>query len=196
VVVPGYSVHALPDHVTFKEGAYMEPIAASLAVLNANIRPEQKGLIYGDNRISRLTERIMKIRGFKNLEIFDHESGLGGLQENSYDFIIETLITTETMQEIVGAVKPGGTIVLKSRQHTPVAINVNTLVMKDITMQAVGYGDFAEGIKLVASGALKTTDLFGDVFPLEQYARVFKESERGESLKLFFSAMERDVWDR
>jgi len=191
--VPASAVYPLPDSVTFMQGAYMEPIAASLAVLNAAIRPEQLGLIFGDNRISRLTERIMHAKGFHNLAVCDSAADL---PKDTYDYIVETLASTETMQAIVRALKPGGRIILKSRQHLPVAFNINTLVLKDIALEAVSYGDFNEGIDLVASGKLKIDDLLGDVFPLNQFETVFAESERSESKKLFFSAVSRDMWDR
>jgi L-iditol 2-dehydrogenase len=191
VVAPAKAVYRLPDSVSLMQGAYMEPVAASLAVLNAAIRPEQKGLIFGDNRISRLTERILLAKGFANVAVC---GGGEGLPENAYDFIIETLATSETMSKIIRAVKPGGRIVLKSRQHAPVAFDINLLVMKDITLEAVSYGDFQEGIDLVASGKLKVDDLFGDVFRLDQFETAFAESRRGESMKLFLSAAERDVW--
>jgi L-iditol 2-dehydrogenase len=191
VVAPAKAVYRLPGGVSFMQGAYMEPVAASLAVLNAAIRPEQKGLIFGDNRISRLTERILRAKGFADIAV----CGAGeGLPENAYDFIIETWATSETMGKIVRAVKPGGRIVLKSRQHAPVAFDINLLVMKDITLEAVSYGDFQEGIDLVANGELKVDDLFGDVFRLDQFETAFAESRRGESKKLFLSAADRDLW--
>lgn len=194
--VPAYAVHKMPDHMSFKQGAYMEPIAASLAVMNADIKPEQKGLIYGDNRISRLTERIMRAKGFNNIAVYDHSTlSDTPLEEDSYDYIIETLATTETMDEIVKAVRPQGRIILKSRQHTPVAFNISLLVKKEIKFESVNYGDFSEGIDLVASGALQVDDLFGDVYALEQFEEVFKISESRESKKLFFSAMNDDVWN-
>lgn len=197
VSVPASSVYKLPDNVSFKQGAYMEPIAASLAVLNADIKPEQKGLIYGDNRISRLTERIMNAKDFHNVEVYDHsQSTTEPLETNSYDYIIETLATTETMAEMVRAVKPGGMIILKSRQHTPVAFDISELVKKEITLSSVNYGDFSEGIELVSSGKLQIDDLFGEVYPLEQFEEVFIKSKSGETKKLFFSAMDQNVWDR
>jgi L-iditol 2-dehydrogenase len=191
VVAPAKVVYRLPGGVSLMQGAYMEPVAAALAVLNAAIRPEQKGLIFGDNRISRLTERILLAKGFADAAVCGDDEDL---PENDYDFVIETLATTETMRKIVRAVKPGGRIVLKSRQHAPVAFDINLLVRKDITLEAVSYGDFQEGIDLVASGKLKVDDLFGDVFLLDQFETAFAESRRGESMKLFLSAADRDLW--
>lgn len=190
-IAPAKSVYKLPDHVSFMQGAYMEPIAASMAVLNASIHAGQKGLVFGDNRISRLTERVLRAKGFDNITVCSSEDTL---EDNAYDFVVETLATTETMQRMVRSVRPGGRIVLKSRQHTPISINVNDLVLKDVAMEAVSYGDFAQGIELIASGKLAIDDLFGDVYPLERFETVFAHANRGETKKLFFSAAGPDVW--
>ena len=192
VTVPASAVYKLPSGVSMMQGAYIEPVAASLAVLNANINPEQKGLIFGDNRISRLTERLMRARGFNGIEVCDSSEKLPA---DYYDFIIETLATTETIKEMVNALKPGGRLILKSRQHTPVSFTINTLVLKDITLESVSYGDFQDAINLVADGKLNVNDLFGDVFRLEQYENVFELAQQAETKKLFFSAAERDVWN-
>ncbi len=184
VVVPANSVYRMPKNMSFMAGAYMEPVAASMAVLNADLHPGQKGLIYGDNRISRLTERVLKAKGFNDISVCGHD---GAFPDNSFDFIVETLATTETMRNMVRMLKPGGLIVLKSRQHTPVEININTLVMKDIRLQAVSYGGFKDSIDFVASGKLKIDDLLGEVYPLEKWKEVFAGSHKSESLKVFFA---------
>jgi L-iditol 2-dehydrogenase len=186
--VPAYTVFPLPDQVSFMMGAYMEPICASMAVLKANIKTEQTGMIYGDNRISQLTLRIMKAKGFNDVSCYDCLHDSKELEENSLDFIIETLVTTETFAEMVRAVKPGGTIVLKSRQHKPVEMNVAELVKKDITLEAVNYADFQDCIDLAESGDLHVDDLFGDVYSIEDYEDVFEMSKGREAKKLFLSA--------
>lgn len=184
VVVPGASVHAIPDDMSFRAAAYMEPVAAAMAVLSADIHPHQRGVVYGDNRISRLAERVLRAKGFEDVEVCPAERDVA---DNSCDFVVETLATTETFHRMVRMLKPGGLIVLKSRQHTPVSINVNALVMKDIRLQAVSYGRFADAIAFVASGALKIDDLLGDVHPLEQWQDVFAASQKSETRKTFFA---------
>lgn len=193
--VPAYTVYKLPDSVSLKMGAYLEPVCASMAVLKAPIQPAQKGLIYGDNRISQLTLRIMQAEGFADVVTYDHtDPNAAPLAADSFDFIIETLATTDTMAQMIRAVKPGGTIVLKSRQHKPVAMNINDLVKKDITLSAVNYAPFEDCIALAASGRLDVEDLFGDVYPLEQFRDVFEQSKGRESKKLFLTAANDDVW--
>ena len=192
-MVPASAVYRLPDNVSFLEGAYMEPIAASMAVLNAAIHPAQKGLLFGDNRIARLTERVLRAKGFNDITVCN-QAQAQDLPDDHFDFIVETMATTETMQRMIRTVKPGGRIVLKSRQHTPVSICINDLVLKDLALEAVSYGDFQAGIDLVASGKLKIDDLFGDVFDLERFETVFAQARTGETKKLFFSAVGQDVW--
>ena len=189
IVVPSSTVFPIPDDMPLKTAAYMEPVAASLGCLNANIGPEQHGLIYGDNRISRLTERILRARGFKDITVISDQQAIDEpLTPDSYEFVIETMATTETMTRIVGAVRPRGLIVIKSRQHTPVALDFNRLVHKDITLQAVNYGDFSEGIELVGSGQLQVDDLFGDIHPLDDFEDLFEREKHGENRKLFMTA--------
>lgn len=185
VRVPAHAVYALPDTMTWKQGAYLEPVAASLAVANAQIAKTQRGLIYGDNRISRLTQRCLQARGFDDVSICDSQNVL---PSNSYDFIVETLANTETMARIITALKPGGRLILKSRQHAAVSFNINQLVMKGITIEAVSYAPFQEGIDLIASGKLTIDDLFGDVYALDDYAAAFDADMKGESRKIFLSA--------
>jgi L-iditol 2-dehydrogenase len=193
VVVPEHAVYKLPDGVSLMHGAYMEPVAASLAVLNVGLDKSKKGLIFGDNRISRLTQRIMLAAGFSDVDICEADEDLA---DDTYDFIVETLVNTKTIAKMVRAIKPGGRIVLKSRQHVPVSIVVNQLVMKDVSLESVSYGDFQAGIDLVASGKLHVADLFGDVFGLDRFEGVFAAARKGESRKLFLSAADRDVWER
>jgi len=192
VAVPAHAVYPIPDNMTWQQAAYIEPVAASLAVAQARITPAQKGLIYGDNRISRLTERCLRAKGFDNIALC---AAGETLEADTYDYIVETLATTETLRDMIAAVKPGGRIVLKSRQNKDVSVNINALVTKDITMEAVSYGGFQEAIDLISSGALRVDDLFGGVYGLEDYAAAFGAEERGENKKIFFAPAGADVRD-
>jgi L-iditol 2-dehydrogenase len=185
IVVPAAAVYKLPETVSFKQGAYTEPVAASLAVLKAGIAVQERGLIYGDNRISRLTQKILEAYGFTHVAVFDASSGV--LPADTYDFIIETLATTETLEDIVRAIRPRGTIILKSRQHRPVSLTFSELIKKEPVLHAVNYGPFEEALALLAARRLALEPLCGEVYELEDFAEVFAKSEEGEAVKLFFA---------
>jgi L-iditol 2-dehydrogenase len=193
ISVPASAVYKLPANLSYKHGAYSEPVAASISVMKSGIEPHQKGLIYGNNRFGQLIARILKAHGFDNVTIYDPTSG--ALEESAYDFAIETLATTQTMDDIFRALKPGGRVVLKSRKHEHIGINFNTAIKKQITLSAVNYGDFKEAVQLMADGRLEVDDLLGDIYALEDFEQVFARSKTHESAKIFFQPSNDDVRD-
>lgn len=183
ICVPASTAFVLPDHLSDQQGAYLEPITAALSVLNADILPEQRGLIYGDNRISRLMERILSIHGFQ-VDVVDHDHS-ASLANNTYDYVVESMANDATLLKICDVLKPKGLLVVKSRQHHPVATHFNTLVTKELRFQAVNYGDFAQAIALLADQSLKVDDLLGAVYDLQDFEQAFADSLASESKKLF-----------
>lgn len=186
VCVPASVAHKIPPAMPFMVGAYAEPVAASLAVLKAGITPHERGLIYGENRISLLTHLILKANNFDCVEILSDLSKTDvAARESSYDYIIETAATADSFTAMIEMVRPGGKIVLKTRKHEPVPINIQKAVLKEITFQSVNYGNFDEGIELMASGKLDLSPLCGKTYALEQYQDFFKDGRSGEAKKLF-----------
>lgn len=185
IALPSRSLSVIPDNVSFVEAAYAEPIAASLAVLKAGIKPEEKGLIYGKNRFSQLMMKILSAKGFSRVDVFDH-TGNDMFDHHAYDYVIETLATSESMSAIVAAVRPGGKIILKSRQHDPICIKLAELIKKEPTLHAVNYGSFEEALELISTRQVTVDDLVDGIYPLSDFKRVFRTASQSESLKPFF----------
>lgn len=192
--VPASAVYRMPAGMSFRAGAYAEPVAAAMSVLNAGLEPRQRGVIYGNNRFGQLIHRIFKAKGFDNVTIYD-PNGTAALPANGFDFAVETLATTETMSALIRAVRPQGKIVLKSRRPEAVGIHFVDAIKKELTFRAVNYGNFDDTLALMASGALGLDDLLGDVHPLADFAGVFERSKTHEERKTFFGLMDKDVWD-
>lgn len=187
IIVPKESVYPINDNIPFPLAAYCEPIAAALAVLKADINPEQKGLIYGENRISLLIKKILQAKGFHNIQTFDPNNNLLSLKANSYDYVIESLATSKTLSEMIDLARYRGKIILKSRQHQAVAIDFIAAIKKEITFQAVNYGAFDEAITLITNNTVDFTSMFGKVYRLEDFKEAFDLSAENELLKRFFS---------
>jgi threonine dehydrogenase-like Zn-dependent dehydrogenase len=184
IVVPAQVVHHLPETLSFREGAYTEPVCASLAVLKAGIQPAQRGLIYGDNRIAELTKRVLWTSGFSAVETRQMDPSVP-LETDAYDFVIETQPIAPAFDEIIRILRPGGRVVLKSRPPAPVAIDLAAAVRKEVIFEAVSYGTFAESLDFLSRHDV--ADLFGEVRPLEDFADVFAADDVGENLKSFLS---------
>jgi D-arabinose 1-dehydrogenase-like Zn-dependent alcohol dehydrogenase len=96
IAVPAMAVYPLPDGVTFTQGAYTEPVAASLAVLKAGIEAHEKGLIYGDNRIAHLTKQILDVYGFADVTVCDATTAV--LPADTYVSVVRTSWTSQALR--------------------------------------------------------------------------------------------------
>ncbi|MFA6301753.1 MAG: alcohol dehydrogenase catalytic domain-containing protein [Legionella sp.] len=182
LTLPATKVYPIPDTLSQEEAAFIEPIAACLAVCHTDIKSYQRGLIYGSNRIAELTRRILAIKGFDGVEMHNDKTA-----SNAYDFIIETVPSAEAFRTITRLVKPKGLIILKSRPFNSIELPITTIVQKEIRLIGAHYADFQEAINLVASGTLHIKDLLGATFTFEQAVPILLGTTPvAEDLKLFF----------
>lgn len=181
-VIPEQAAFLIPESLSFEEAAFAEPMAACLAVTKSGIEPAQSGIIVGENRIARLTEQILRAHGFSNFSICTPE-GLADLPDCEFDFAIETLATTEVLTEMIRVIRPGGRIVLKSRQFRPVELTLRDLLPKEPILQAVNYGPFDEAVTILADGRVDVSDLIGRRFPFSQFEEAFQEARSDEDRK-------------
>ena len=188
IVVHESKIKLLPKNINMKLAAMVEPIAAVLAVKKA-INKNQRGLILGDNRIATLTKRVLHAAGYDKVEL-EAESAK---KQDDYDFVVETDPTDALLQRATSAVKVGGTIVLKSRSSVQVSLPLITLIEKEVTLKAVRYASFEDAIELLPK--LNLEDIFGSVFPLEDFTEAFFLSSSNESRKHYFLLGGDDVWN-
>lgn len=187
ITVPASSVYRLPDQISFMAAAYAEPVAAALAVLKVGLDRHEKGLIYGKNRFSQLMLKILALYGFDSIATYDPSNGSDAPEESGFDFVIETMISTEALADLVRAVRPGGRVILKSRQYEPVSFTLLDVIKKEPVLHVVNYGSFEEALALLAGGKLQVEDLADGVYKLEDYKEVLATAQRKEALKPFFS---------
>jgi threonine dehydrogenase-like Zn-dependent dehydrogenase len=172
VALPARAVLEVPDAMPLRRAAYVEPVAAALAVLKTPIKPDERGLVMGENRIAELTRRVLRAHGF----------GVATDGEGPFDFVVET---GEPLGALLARVKPGGRVILKSRPFEPVPLDLARAVAKEITLHGASYGSFRAAIALLER--LCVDDLFEDAAPLEDFARVLARARANEARKLFFA---------
>jgi L-iditol 2-dehydrogenase len=185
VKVPASIVYKIPDKLSFKEAAYLEPIAASLAVLEMPILPQQKGLILGDNRISALTKILLDIHGFDGVTVASIEEGMH-LEANSYDYIIETLANEQTIALMINLVKHQGTIILKSRPVHSVPFPVTQIVKKELKLFGAYYGDFQKSIDLLMTKKIDIAPLLGETYSFVEAIEILQGTKMVDNHKKSF----------
>lgn len=184
VVVPEANAFLLPSHVDDWSAAYAEPVAAAMAVLNAELAPHAHGLIHGGNRFARLVERVLGNAKFRDLTRVDPAQDQQSLKDDAFDFAVETGLDGSTLDDLMRVIKPGGTLVLKSRQAVRIEADFAQAVRKQLTIRGVNYGPFRRAVAHIAEGRLDLSDLFGPTFPLELWAEAFATAG-DEATKVF-----------
>ena len=166
----------------FKVAAYLEPVAASMAVLKVCHDKKAKGAVFGYNRIAELTYIILKEEGY-NIEWIDEKNITA--QDNEYDYVIETLLNEVYLSKIIKLLKKEGTLVVKSRKKQLTGLVASDLVAKELTLRCVNYYDFNKTMEWLISHQNTISHLLGDSYPLDDWRNAFDEANKGESKKIF-----------
>lgn len=188
IAVPSSALIGISNHLLSPLGAYLEPVAAALAPIKFMKGLYDKDIcVFGDNRIAELTMQVAHSMGHKEVCLVKNISELDTCK---FDCIIET--EPQYINEYINALRPGGTLILKSRAFTPTELIFNNIAMKEITIQGARYGDFNVASHILAAtssgvnGVLDTDRLLGSVYELSEYESAFNEAQKKNSKKIFF----------
>jgi len=173
------------NEVELKFGAYVEPIAASLAPLTSKlINKDLFGAVYGNNRIGELTFNILKDAGY-NIVLLDHKTP-EQYKSETYDYIIETFSQIEAFDNIIRILKRKGIFIAKSRNPDKIPLDLYTIVKKGIIIEGLYYGDFSMAVEYARNKTYLFENLMGKVYPLEDWEKAYTENDLGLH-KIFFN---------
>lgn len=179
ITLPDRAVFPIPDRLSLKLAAYAEPVAAALAVLNADIHRDQRGIVLGAGRIADLTRLILHHHAFRNVVYAERAP-----DDEHFDFAIET--RADDLEPLCRALRPGGLLVVKSRPAGPSRFPHALAVRKELRLHAVHYGSFRDALELLPALAPELDTFIGTAVPLDDFQRLFALEERTEDHKLMF----------
>ena len=171
LVVPERALVRVPSAIDWKHAAFVEPVAACLAVKHAPLAGRVR--VIGEGRIATLTRRIVVALGH---ELVGGESATAkDAVDAAVDVAIDTAGTSASLGAAMVRVKDGGLVVLKSRPAAPIAFDVAQAVTRGLRFHAVGWADFDEAFVMIER--LRLDDLLGDVRPLEALGELLDARE-------------------
>lgn len=177
IVVDETLVFPLPDHVDEASGAYAEPLAATMAVLEAPVPDGCAMTVTGGGRIADLTRLILEDDGH---DVLPESSG-------EFDVVVETDLCNANAERILRMVKPGGMLVLKSRQPSPVALPPLLLIRRRIRVVCVYYAPFEKALRYLETRTPRLRPFIGRAWALEDHEQAFAEACADEALKVYFN---------
>lgn len=213
MMMPARHLFHLPDHVSFDNGAMVEPAATALyAVTLAGVRIGDTVLVQGSGPIGILAAKLAKLTGaarviltgrreFKlkvalNLGIDDtvnvtevslYEAIRAYTGDWGVDRIIEASGSTELFQESLKLINPGGTIAVVAFYEKLVdGFDMDRFVFGDLTIRAVAgsLGMYKPILRLMSSGMLDLSSLITRRYKLDEVPWAMQDMEEKSDIRI------------
>jgi threonine dehydrogenase-like Zn-dependent dehydrogenase len=202
LVLPASNLHAVPDEVSDEAACFTEPLAAALEVQEqVDIRPDDRVVVLGAGKLGQLVARTLGLR-VRDLMVVGRDKarlgsladlglkiGVGGdLPAGRADVVVECTGNAEGLALALRAVRPRGTVVLKSTYHGSTTLDVSEVVVNEVTLVGSRCGPFAPALELLAAGRVDVGSLVATRFPLRDGVQAFAEAARPGVLKILLES--------
>jgi threonine dehydrogenase-like Zn-dependent dehydrogenase len=196
--LPVTNLHLVPDNVPTDVATFTEPLAAALEIqqqvaLGANDRV----LVVGDGKLGQLVAQTIALTGCELLVIGRHRDKLANLEargiktglaedvtDRAFDVSVECTGNPEGFAIARRALRPRGSLVLKSTYAGNLSLDASSLVVDEITLIGSRCGPFGEALQLLATEKVDVKPLIHSCYPLTEAIAAFDLAQRRGVLKV------------
>jgi 2-desacetyl-2-hydroxyethyl bacteriochlorophyllide A dehydrogenase len=205
LTLPVENLHAVPDSLADEAALFTEPLAAALEIqTQIHIQPNLKVLLIGAGRLGQLIAQTLALTGCE-LQVAVRRQrqrdlleprGIATLQSEEiqlagYDLVIDATGSAKGLELARQAVRPRGTIVLKSTFKANTQFNFSSLVVDEITIVGSRCGPFSPALKLLANKLVDPLPLIDDCFALNKGIRALEQAGKPGAMKIAISPPQR-----
>ena len=172
----------VPDSVTDEAAVFTEPIAAAVEILQqVHIAPTDRVLLIGAGRLGQLIAQVLVLTGAHVRVVARHDQQRALLHARSihtlaedeieprrWDVVVEATGSPSGFELARTALRPRGTLVLKSTYAGEITLNLSPFVVDEITVIGSRCGPFAPALRLLERGDVDPTALIAARFPLSR----------------------------
>jgi 2-desacetyl-2-hydroxyethyl bacteriochlorophyllide A dehydrogenase len=211
VRVPERCCWPAPAGVADEDLMLTEPLAVVVrAVERGAVRAGETAAVVGVGTLGLLALQVLRARGARVLAVGRssrrfalarelgaeavHALGDGPLpraaevfsRREGVDCVVETAGTPEAAAHALELVRPGGRVVLTGLPHAPTPVTFFSVVRREITITGsmIYQDEFAEAMRLVAAGRVRTAPLITHRFGLDAIAEAFAAHEQPAAIKV------------
>jgi len=209
--VPARCCWPAPANVSDEDLVLTEPLAVVVrAVERAAVRRDETVAVVGVGTLGLLALQVLRARGARVLCVgrtgrrfaLARELGAEAVHATSdgpldaaarafsgregVDAVIETAGTPEAVNHALELVRPGGRVVLTGLPHAPSAVSFFSVVRREVTITGsmIYQDEFAEAMRLVAAGQVRTGPLITHRIRLDDIVRAFAAHEEPTAIKV------------
>lgn len=196
--LPLENLHRVPDSVPDEVAVFTEPLAAALEIeQQVHIKPNNRVLLIGAGQLGQLIAQTLSLTGCDLRVVARHPHQKQLLQERHihlttedevqprlFDVVVEATGSSSGFELARKALRPRGSLVLKSTYKGDITINFSSIVVDEINIIGSRCGPFAPALRLMENRQVDPTILIAARFPLEQVVEAFEQARTPGMLKV------------
>lgn len=198
LVLPVENLHPIPDGVSTETAVFTEPLAAALEIQEqVAIDPTMRVVVVGDGKLGQLVAQTLALTGCDLLVAGRHGSKLELLRRRgiatvapdaipaaTYDVAVECTGNPEGFGLAQRALRPRGTLVMKSTYADQLTLDASAVVVHELTLVGSRCGPFPKALALLAAGTVDVMPLVAARYPLDRALDAFEHAQRPGTLKV------------
>ncbi|BCL33591.1 MDR/zinc-dependent alcohol dehydrogenase-like family protein [Nostoc sp. MS1] len=196
--LPVQNLHPVPENVPTDAATFTEPLAAALEIQQQVIlNRDDRLLVVGDGKLGQLVAQTLALTGCELLVIGRHSEKLAllkargiatglvdAVKDRAFDIVVECTGNAEGFAIARRALRPRGTLVLKSTYAGNLSLDASSLVVDEITLIGSRCGPFSPALELLATAKVDVEPLIHAHYPLNKGLSAFEEAQRRGVLKV------------
>ena len=196
--LPLKNLYRVPDSVPDEQAVFVEPLAAALEIQEQiRLQKTDRVLLIGAGRLGQLIAQTLALTGcdlhvmarsFRAQQLLTVR-GINVIAEaeiksQKWDVVIEATGSTEGFALARRAVRPRGTMVLKSTYKGDMSVNISSIVVDEITVLGSRCGPFEPALRLLETRAVDPGVLISDRYKLNDALNAFEKAAQPGVLKV------------
>jgi len=198
--LPIANLHRVPASVPDEMAVFTEPLAAALEIQDQiQIKPTDRVLLVGAGRLGQLIAQTLALTGCdlrlvarhahqqnllkqRGIRIISEEDAVA--QPWRWDVVVEATGSPSGFSLARRAIRPRGTMVLKSTYKGEMSVNFSSIVVDEINLVGSRCGPFEPALRLMDSRQVDPTVLIADEFRLSDALKAFERAAEAGVLKV------------
>lgn len=178
--LPIENLHIVPENVSTAAATFTEPLAAALEIQQQiTLCQDDRVLVVGDGKLGQLIAQTLALTGCELLVVGRHEDKLLNLaargiktalantvKDRYFDVSIDCTGNPEGFNTARRALRPRGTLILKSTYAGNLSLDASALVVDEITLIGSRCGPFVPALELLGTKKVNVQSLIQGIYPL------------------------------
>jgi threonine dehydrogenase-like Zn-dependent dehydrogenase len=202
VSVPAANLHIVPENITDEEAVFAEPLAAAFEILTQiQLNPGDEVLVLGDGKLGNLCAQALRLSGAKVTVLGKHTDKLALIkkagvriielkdwQPRQFDVAVEATGSASGLELALGAVRPRGTLILKSTIAGKHQLSLAPIVINEINVIGSRCGPFPDALAALAAKQVLVMPLIEKCYALSDGVAAVNHAAKAGARKILLRA--------